>query len=454
MYNLVNFRNRHNTPEVFPELLTGREIKTDTYSGDWQFAPHPTFFIFRKLRSHLFFGAVDLPKSFGMYLEMKTYRVKNWSLDFGTYPNGQTLAAGEFFRSPTMRLFIRKTKSVYSMIDEFIAMLVGSGKIPDPSKKLIHPWWREPIYCTWGDQTMGAKIKPPEELQLQAENPVLEKARGVLTEKLVLDAASLIVKHRLPLRTILIDEGWSVARGQWEPHPVRFPDFRKMVDRLHQQGFRVMVWWNWAEIENEADVNPEHLMAGGRLNGHGRRMRDYSKPATQEEYLKPLIRKLFSKDSDCYDLDGVKTDFLADKVHADMPLHDPSWRGEENYFYHITRLFYGEMRKYKSDAMHMGCCGDFWLSEYMDTNRTYDVHNSNFLEHEARGLMLKHTAPGPLVSYDMHMLENFEKFLVSAKRNKAAIQVGNLFHIQDDWFSEIRTADENYYKFLRKVLSE
>lgn len=452
MYNLVNFRNRHHTPEVFPELLTGQKIKTDTYSCDWQFAPHPTFFIFRKLQSHLFFGALDLPKTFGMYLEMKTFRVKNWSLDYGAHPNGRELAAGEMFRSPVMRLFLRKSKSVYGIIDEFVSMLVRSKRIPDPLKKTIQPWWRETIYCTWGDQWMGAKAKPPEELQEQANCSTLELARAVLTEKMVLDASDIIARYGLPIRTILIDEGWSVARGQWEPHPVRFPNFRQMVDILHQRGFRVMVWWNWAEIEDVAEVNPAHLMAGGKLSKHGRRVRDYSKPETQEEYLKPLMRKLFSNESDCYDLDGVKTDFLADKVHADMPVHDPAWRGEENYFYHVTRLFYGEMRKHKNDAMHMGCCGNFWLSEYMDTNRTYDVHNSNYLEHEERGRMLKHTAPGPVVSYDMHMLENFEKFLASARKNKAAIQVGNLFHIQDDWFSKIRPADKKYYKLLQKVL--
>ena len=52
----------------------------------------------------------------------------------------------------------------------------------------------------------------------------------------------------------------------------------------------------------------------------------------------------------------------------------------------------------------------------------------------------------------LHMLENFEGFLASARKNKAAVQLGNLFYIQDDWFSEIRPADGNYYKFLRRVL--
>ncbi len=452
-YGLVNFRNRHHTPEVWPELLTGQEIKTDTYSGDWQFAPHPTLFIFRKLQSHLFFGALDMPKSFGMYLEMKNYRVENWSLDFGTFPNGQKLASGELFHSPVMRLFIRKSKSVYDVIDEFVSMLISSGRIADPSQKAIHSWWQEPLYCTWIDQVLRASCVPPEALQEQVAE-CMTSTRRVFNEQMVREATGIIKKEKLPFRTILLDEGWHIARGQWEPHPVRFPNLRKLVDELHTAGFKVMVWWNWAEIEKTAIVDPKHLIGGGKLNRHGCRVRDYSLASTQEEYLKPLFHKLFSSDKGSYDLDGIKTDFLADKVHPDMSPADPDWRGEENYFYHVTRLFYGEMRKHKDDAMHMGCCGNFWLSEFIDTNRTYDVHNSNYLEHEYRGQMLKHTAPGSILSYDFQPLENLEKYAVSAKKNNASIQIGNILHVQDDRFSEIRPADEKYYRLLRKLLQK
>lgn len=452
-YNLINFRNRHHTPEVWPELLTGQEIKTDTYSGDWQFAPHPTVFIFRKLQAHLFFGALDLPTSYGMYLEMKHYRVENWSLDYGVSPNGLQLAPGDTFRSPTMRLFIRQADSAYTVIDEFVGMLVCSGRIPDPAQKAVHAWWREPVYCTWGDQVFRAACVPPEALQAQVAE-LMTPTRTVFDEAMVREAVGIIKREKLPIRTILLDEGWHVARGQWEAHPVRFPNLRGLVDELHAAGFKVMVWWNWAEIETTAIVDPAHLLAGGKLNRHGCRARDYSIASTREDYLKPLFHQLFSSDPGAYDLDGVKTDFLADKVHPDMSPADPRWRGEENYFYHVTRLFYQEMRKHKADAMHMGCAGNFWLAEFMDTNRTYDVHSSDYLEHEARGRMLKHAAPGAIVSYDLPSLENLDKYVASAQDHGAAIQFGNLLHIQNDWFSDIRPADDDYYRLLRKIMME
>ncbi len=43
------------TPAAWPELLIQSDagIKTDTYSTDWQFAPHPTLLLFRKLKFQL-----------------------------------------------------------------------------------------------------------------------------------------------------------------------------------------------------------------------------------------------------------------------------------------------------------------------------------------------------------------------------------------------------------------
>ena len=182
-------------------------------------------------------------------------------------------------------------------------------------------------------------------------------------------------------------------------------------------------------------------------------MRDYSLRSTREEYLKPLFRKLFSSDQDCYDLDGVKTDFQADKVHFDMPADDPSWRGEERYFRKVYELFYPEMKKHKPDAAHIGCCGDFVLSEFIDINRTYDVFTSNVAEHENRARMLYATNPGNAVAYDFHCtVERLEDYFESARKTGSSVQVGNVLFRRDDWISNPRPCDDEYYRILREHL--
>jgi hypothetical protein len=161
---------------------------------------------------------------------------------------------------------------------------------------------------------------------------------------------------------------------------------------------------------------------------------------------------MFSSDPGCYDLDGVKTDFLADKVHPDFATFDPSWRGEETYFRKVTELFYGEMKRHKSDAVHIGCAGHFWLAEYIDINRTYDVWAIP-LEHETRARMLQHTSPGVPVAYDFfNFLDGLDVYFDSAQRMKASIQIGNVLFVRDDPFAPPRAADAAYYTLLRKRL--
>jgi hypothetical protein len=451
MYNLVNFRNRHHTPETYPELLLGgKGCRTTTYSSDWQFAPHPALFILRKSGSGLFVGKVDLAKDFGMYIEVADYRVKAWYLDFGNFENGLLLKKGEKFVSPRMRLFLRHNKSVGDILGEFSRMLIEEGVIADPAKKERCKWWEEPLYCSWGDQGARADVRIPEDLKEQS-NP-WEPAPKVLDADMVRKAVNVIKREKLAIRTILLDEGWEITRGQWEPDRDRFPELRRLVDELHAEGFKVVVWWNWAEIYDEAEVEEQHLMADGKRNRHGKLIRDYSKRSTQV-YLKSLFYKLFSSDPGCYDLDGVKTDFQADKVHADMPVENPEWRGEENYFYHIYKLFYSEMKKLKSDAVHIGCAGNYYLARFIDINRTYDVASSNFLEHENRAKMLKQTCPGCPVAYDLHsFVENLDEYFESAERNNCSVQIGKVLYMQKNYFSDNVDADNEYYKILRKYL--
>jgi len=452
----INFRNRHYTHRTWPELiLGGKGFETNTYSTDWQFAPHPSAILFKADKEGLFLGTLDLPRSFGLYLSIADYRVKHCYLDYGTLPNGQKLVAGEEFQSPTIRVFYRDDIGEYEAYTDFGRMLVENGKIPNPAKKKREGWWTEPLYCTWIDQCFGSHTKMLDDLQAQASSEELISAVSFVNEKLIHRAVAEIEKEGYPIRTILLDDGWQISRGQWEPHPKRFPDLRKLVDELHSKGYKVVVWWNWAEIMPDAQVDPSHLMAGGQLNRHNARVRDYSSPLTQEEYLKPLFHKLFSSDPECYNLDGVKTDFLADKVHPDMPLHDASWRGEENYFFHVTRLFYTELKKHKPDGIHIGCAGNYWLAEYVDINRTYDVSSSDWREHEERARMLMATTPGCPVAYDFHNhLEKMDGWFESAKQLGASVEIGNVLWFKRDRFSEAEHTSADYRAVLHQGLKK
>lgn len=61
-------------------------------------------------------------------------------------------------------------------------------------------------------------------------------------EKDVLKYAHAIIKNGLPVGVLMIDDTWQEGYGVWDFHPQRFPNPKKMMDELHQLGFKVMVW--------------------------------------------------------------------------------------------------------------------------------------------------------------------------------------------------------------------
>ncbi|RYG33680.1 hypothetical protein EON81_17590 [bacterium] len=451
LYDVVNYRNRHYTPNTWPELLLGgRGCETDTFSRDWQFAPHPSMMMLRKEETAICFGALDLPTSFGLYLKASDFRVDELALEYG----GLLLPVGTPFCPPRFTLFLDHGRTPDETAAAYTGRLVEEGVVPDPAEKTRYGWHRDPVYCTWMDQGFVARETPADELgeqQLTGSNPTVE----ALDESFVRESLAKMDVEGLKFGIYLLDDGWQVTRGQWDAHPERFPDLRGVVDEIHARGMKVIVWWNWAEVFDNADVDPNHVAGGDWRNAHGRRVRDYSKPATQEEYFKPFFRKLFSSDPDCYDFDGFKSDFLADKVHPEMPLHDPEWRGEENYAYRLFELCYRTMRTYKPDGCHIGCAGHPYLAEFIDINRTYDVATSNYREHENRSKMLKALTPGCPVAYDLHnFIERFEEYFESTRRSGDSFHIGNIFGMRIDRLSPWEPADERHFEPMRDALAK
>ena len=46
----------------------------------------------------------------------------------------------------------------------------------------------------------------------------------------------------VPPGVLMLDDTWQEDYGLWNFHPGRFPNPKKMMDELHEMGFKVMVW--------------------------------------------------------------------------------------------------------------------------------------------------------------------------------------------------------------------
>lgn len=61
-------------------------------------------------------------------------------------------------------------------------------------------------------------------------------------EEDILSYARNILENGLPAGVLMIDDGWSDYYGKWSFHTGKFPNPKKMIEQLHQMGFKIMLW--------------------------------------------------------------------------------------------------------------------------------------------------------------------------------------------------------------------
>lgn len=124
-----------------------------------------------------------------------------------------------------------KIKSGEINIDGDIVTLESFGKtlkdayrgamnkyFPPSGKLLPDDFFKLPQYNTW--------------MQLTYEQ----------TQKGVMEYAYSIIENGFKPGILMIDEGWQKDYGIWEFDNFKFPKPKKMIDELHQMGFKVMLW--------------------------------------------------------------------------------------------------------------------------------------------------------------------------------------------------------------------
>lgn len=88
------------------------------------------------------------------------------------------------------------------------------------------------------------------------------------TQKAVEQYAKQFVDSGMPAGIIMIDDKWSPDYGNWTFDTSHFPDPQGMIDRLHEQGFSVMVWL----VPFISPDSPEFR----ELEAHGLLIRDHT----------------------------------------------------------------------------------------------------------------------------------------------------------------------------------
>ena len=94
----------------------------------------------------------------------------------------------------------------------------------------------DPIWCAWG---YGRKFTPQQVFE------------------------TLPVVKQLGFGWAVLDDGWQVALGDWNPRRDKFPagdtDMKALVDRIHAAGLKAQLWWAPLGADPKSRTEREHV---------------------------------------------------------------------------------------------------------------------------------------------------------------------------------------------------
>ncbi|MCT4589965.1 MAG: glycoside hydrolase family 31 protein [Carboxylicivirga sp.] len=134
--------------------------------------------------------------------------------------------------------------------------------------------------------------------------------------------ANAIIENGYPAGVLMIDDNWQEDYGKWNFHEGRFNDPKGMIDRLHQQGFKVMMWV-CPFVSADCDVFRDLETKGAFLNhknGQTAMVKWWNGYSALLDLTKPVAINWFEgqlqKLVDEYGVDGFKLDAGDSKFYA------------------------------------------------------------------------------------------------------------------------------------------
>lgn len=113
----------------------------------------------------------------------------------------------------------------------------------------------------------GGKTVPEDMVLFPQYSTWVEMLREI-DQKKVEEYAAGIVNSGMPAGVLILDDGWMRGYGDWRFDEKKFPDPGSMIEKLHAQGFKVVLW-----VCPFADVQTEEF---GRLAASGAFVRDHT----------------------------------------------------------------------------------------------------------------------------------------------------------------------------------
>jgi len=239
-------------------------------------------------------------------------------------------------------------------------------------------WWREPIYTSWGDQVYKKHL---------AEGHFTTEAGSekYASAELIDAALEKLNRERIFPKTIVIDEGWSRALGDWDADDAKFGgSLAGYIRQKQRDGYRIVLYFNPFLVSTDADIvsaRPGFLLAGADArpatvtrSGREYYLFDWSS-ADFRRHVRQKIARMVAPDG--LNGDGLKvcgTKYLPGA--SDRPAY-PSYGLGERYLLAVIRDVHSFVKRADADAPIFLACLNPLFERFFDVVRLGNISEVN-----------------------------------------------------------------------------
>jgi hypothetical protein len=314
--------------------------------ADWFFTPPPFCFSFQVPHGWLGLGVEAHPGQ-NLFSEYG-YRARSGCFYLSLDYEGHTTVDG-LYRLPAIGFDFAADE--YAALQAHVEALHLGGMARLSPARSQPDWWREPIFCGWGQQSYLAS---------QEDGKAPDYSRQRLYEGFLAALEGQDVSPGI----VVLDDKWQKTYGENRADEAKWPDLAGFTAWQHTVGRKVLLWLKAWDPEG---VPVEECI----LNSAGRPVAvDPSNPA-YEQRLRQSVRYMLSPDG--YDADGFKIDFTARIPSGPgFTVHGTAWGLELMKLY--LWIIYDEARQTKREALIMTHTPHPYLAEVTDMIRLNDIN--------------------------------------------------------------------------------
>jgi hypothetical protein len=332
---------RYTGPEDFWTISVGRDRYF--HDGNWLFTPAPFCYAVEGHGNWLTMGIAAQPGEW-MFSEME---YPGDGFGFALVYDGHVQVDGEW-SSP--RLVCLTAPDEYSAVQQYCDWHREQGLAPTHERGPVHDWWREPIFCGWGEQVSQEKHEGGKGM-----------AANWATQANYERWLATLEAHDINPGTVVIDDKWQGSYGLNDVATAKWPDMPGFIAGQHRKSRRVLLWLNaWSG----QGLPPEECM----LDADGVSLRvDPGNPAFRERFAEEVRYMLRDLDAD-----GFKIDF----THL-IPRGKASKSAGGLWGLELMRQWFvlisDAAREAKPDAVLVAHAANPYLADVIDVLRLNDV---------------------------------------------------------------------------------